>query len=54
VKVDETTNLMTVFDAAYDGAPDAAILAPAVPEPAAMLLLLGVGGLATRRLRRLH
>jgi hypothetical protein len=52
VHVEETTNIMTVFDAAYDDAPDAAIVTPAVPAPAvATLLLLGIGGLAVRRRR---
>ena len=53
VKVDEMTNIMTVFDAAYDDAADTAITTPAVPAPAAAtLLLLGAGALAARRHRR--
>jgi len=53
VKVDEMSNIITVFDAAYDDAPDTAIAVDQVPEPAtAALLLLGAAGLAVRRARR--
>ena len=52
VKVDETSNVITVFDAAYDDAPDTAILTP-VPEPATFALLLaGAAGVVARRARR--
>ena len=53
VKVDEMTNVITVFDAAYEDAPDTAIAVDQVPEPAtAALLLLGAAGVALRRARR--
>lgn len=52
VKVDETSNVITVFDAAYEDAADTAIQAP-VPEPGLSLLLLtGAAGMAVRRFRR--
>ena len=53
VKVDEMSNIITVFDAAYEDAPDTAIAVDQVPEPAtAALLLLGAAGVAVRRARR--
>ena len=53
VKVDEMTNVITVFDAAYEDAPDTAIAVDEVPEPAtAALVLLGAAGAAVRRARR--
>ena len=52
VKVEETSNIMTVFDAAYEGRPDTPIVAGVVSEPGTMaLILLGAGGLASRRRR---
>ena len=47
------TNVITVFDAAYEDAPDTAIAVDQVPEPAtAALVLLGAAGAAVRRARR--
>lgn len=52
LKVDETSNQITVFDAAYEGEADAGIQTP-VPEPVLpALLLAGIAGLAARRARR--
>ena len=52
VKVDETSNVITVFDAAYEDAPATAIQAP-VPEPGlSALLLAGAAAMAARRFRR--
>ena len=51
VKVDETSNVITVLDAAYEDVADTAIQAP-VPEPGlSVLLLVGAGGMAVRRFR---
>ena len=53
VKVDEMTNVITVFDAAYDDAPDTAIAVDPVPEAASVaLVLVGLAGFAVRRARR--
>ena len=53
VKVDEMTNVITVFDAAYEDAPETAIAVDQVPEPAtAALVLIGAAGVALRRARR--
>jgi hypothetical protein len=52
VKVDETSNVITVFDAAYEDVADTAIQTP-VPEPAlSALLLVGAALMAVRRFRR--
>lgn len=51
LKVDETSNQITVFDAAYEDVANAGIETP-VPEPAfSALLLAGIAGLAARRAR---
>ena len=53
VKVDEMTNIITVFDAAYEDAPDTAIAVDAVPEAASVALgLVGLAGFTVRRWRR--
>ena len=52
VKVDETSNVITVFDAAYKDVADTALQAP-VPEPGLSgLLLAGAAAMAVRRFRR--
>jgi hypothetical protein len=52
VKVDETSNVITVFDAAYEDVAGTAIQA-SVPEPGlSALLLAGAAAMAVRRFRR--
>ena len=51
LNVAETTNVITLFDFAYESTPDTPIRTPAVPEPSSVLML-ALGAVAAWRMRR--